>query len=178
MTLKLVLRCYHCGDTNAIKTFCSDYSHLIVSNHPYDNKWAGIGMYLWDNNGNAKWWHNKRNDKDTRSICSCILQIGEDKLLDFTDISYVETMENFLDVMKSSGNLISDEEIGLKVDFLVDYFEAEVVKIMGDYSFKESNKFFPKFDGRAVPGTPARIIYCVKPGNSHVLIQRSIEEVV
>ncbi|EHZ9175140.1 hypothetical protein ACR6L3_001842 [Enterococcus faecalis] len=177
--MELITKGYHCGITKSVENFCSDYNQLLISEHINDKKWAGVGMYLWDNRGNANWWYRTRHNKENRSICSCKIIVDEDKLIDFTDEDQVKRMNRFLVMMRTQRDVfdILEKDVGDKIDFLAKNLQAEVIKLMGDYSFKESHEFFSVDPKGASPGIPGKIMYCVKPGNSHVLKDRRMEEI-
>ncbi|HDT7934295.1 TPA: hypothetical protein RD601_000714 [Enterococcus faecium] len=173
----LAIRCYHCGKKDTINKFCENQNFIPISNHKYDNKWAGPGMYLWDNLYNAKHWLNSRSDKKNRSICKCMLEIEEEHLLDLTDLEIVESMQKLIELMEKHEEISVNDEVGIKISFLSNYMGAKAIKIFGDYPNLKKSPFF-NVPSKNVPHVDitTKVIYCVKEGNPDVLTKRELEE--
>lgn len=172
----LAIRCYHCGKKETIDRFCKDLDFLPISNHKLDNKWAGPGMYFWENFGNAQDWYDTRTDKTTRGICKCMLKVEEEHLLDLTDRRIADSMQRIIEIMEKSEQISATDEVGIKISFLSDFTNAKAVKIFGDYPNMKGSSFFtkPKNNEPHVAIT-TKVIYCVKEGNADILIERELE---
>jgi len=174
--MNLIFRCYHCGKKNIVDKFCEENDFMPLSSHPYDNYWAGPGMYLWDNLSNAKWWYDGKSDKVNRKICKCMLHIDEEKLLDITDYSIAESMQQLIGLLENSEQIKATDEIGIKVSFIAERFGLQVVKLFGNYPKAKQSEFFNN-PNRNKPHAAinSRVIYCVKQGNHNLLKNREIE---
>ncbi|MDA9429946.1 MULTISPECIES: hypothetical protein [Enterococcus] len=173
----LGIRCYHCGKKETINRFCENPDFIPISNHKFDNKWAGPGMYLWDNLYNAQDWYNTRADKTTRGICKCMLEIDEEHLLDLTDRGIADSMQSIIEIMEKNEQISATDEVGIKISFISDFMESKAVKIFGDYPNMKGSSFFtkPKKNEPHVAIT-TKVIYCVKEGNADILTKRELEK--
>lgn len=170
--MELIIPSFHTGIKKRVLEFCSDDNSMLLSNHRHDNKWAGPGMYFWDNLGNAEWWLSTRTDKENRAICQCYLKINESDLLDFTDMSIVESMQKLIVIMEKNEAVFAEDEVGIKIAFLAKKLNSKAIKLMGDYPNMRRSDFFSPSTTSAVPNISSRVIYCVREGNSDILVSR------
>ncbi len=170
--MELVIPSFHTGIKQRVLDFCKDDNSMLLSNHKHDNKWAGPGMYFWDNLGNAKWWLSTRHDKENRTICQCYLKINEVELLDFTDMSIAESMQKLIVIMEKNEEVFALDEVGIKIAFLAKRLNSKAIKLMGDYPNMKRSDFFSSPAKGAVPNISSRVIYCVREGNSDILVSR------
>lgn len=176
--MELTLRLFHVGSKETIEKFCSDALFLPISNHPYDNKWAGMGMYFWDNIGNSNWWLNKKGDRKANYlICKCILQVQENLILDLTDDVQWKKIEEIINFFGKDQGVKKLDELGIRLDFILskELLDFAVVKLLGDYPTRATPAFF-KYEGinlkLAHVDVSGRVIYCIKEGNSNLVVSR------
>ncbi|MBZ0323606.1 hypothetical protein [Enterococcus casseliflavus] len=177
--MELKVRCFHCGDEDSVNKFCENDEFLPISNHPYDNHWAGPGMYLWDNLANARWWKSTRRDTSKRIISKCILEIDEDDLLDMTNSDLVEAMDGLVHIMMQSEQVPTSNEVGIKIAYIANYFDSKAIKLFGYYPSQEENAFIGEVNkSKAHVSMAPKVIYCVREGKFDVLKNRELEEVI
>lgn len=175
--MQLTIKCFHCNEKGKIEQFMVN-KKPIVSTHKADNYWAGNGMYLWDNMGNANYWYKerqKKNNKENTSICKIIVSYEEDLMLDLTDPDEIKKYKKMINLMSSKKiNLTIDDPIGIKIDFICDKFNKKIAKISGDYPHAGDKEFF----GDVRVNNSNKIIYCIKKGYFDIIKDIEKMEVV
>lgn len=170
------VECFHCNDKKKINSFMKN-KELIISNHVMDEKWAGKGMYLWDNKGNAKYWYDQKKrhvDESEIGIISMFLEYSSETLLDLTDLEQEKKCKKILDFFsKNNVEVSSKDPLGIKIDFICERLGYKTVKIMGYYEKTPTTGFLKK----SKVSNKNKVIYCVKDGNSDILKNFRIIEV-
>ncbi|WP_346920618.1 hypothetical protein [Clostridium sp. UBA7339] len=157
------------NDKERCLEFTQKKEYLIVSEDTY---WLGFGMYFWDNRSNAKYWmHIKRNqnpDKEYIGVRANIF-IYEDILLDLTDESTVEKIEEIWDMYCKLNKEKQSQPLGIKLDKLFDFLEEwddlNVIKGIGDYNINQNKsdslRLSNNYKGPQIRGG-LKVIYCVR----------------
>lgn len=141
--------------------------NLIISKHEADRKYAGYGMYFWDNRGNAKYWFNQKLRYERKSNLSLLIvsvSYNSDELLDLMDLEQEQLYMEIIQKMKESGQFKS-KYLGDKIDFLCKLLNCKIVRVNANY-----------------PGTPAtgllsgsfvtnknKVIYCIKESHYDII---------
>ncbi|HEL2072523.1 TPA: hypothetical protein TY888_001869 [Streptococcus suis] len=171
------ITCFHCNDTPKVDDFIENRK-LIISQHPYDDWWSGKGMYFWDNLSNACYWKNeklKKQPSNPVSIISVDVQFNtsDESFLDLTDDSILHMLIEYYRLTHPDQEL-HDKKIGILIDDYSQKYGVKVVKILGNYSQRQS------------PETPinikklsykAKTIYCVKENCESSIIFETIRRV-
>lgn len=106
-SLMLSIPVYHVGKKESNNTFQQNPA-ILVSHE--DGEWAGEGLYVWDNMGNANYWLKQKNkiayNKSSGTEYSIIklnLKVDEKYILDLTDPYSVKEFERFVEKLKDYG---------------------------------------------------------------------------
>lgn len=166
---------YHCNDEKKINDFISKEEYLIISNHAADDKWAGKGMYFWDNKGNADYWHRDRISKFPNSIfliAKANIEYNEDTLMDLTDLEIEKLCNGIIEKMESMGVIGANnrDPLGKKIDFVSSVVGFKVVKVIGHYGATPQTDYLK----RSKVNNKNKIIYCVKEGNFDIISERKV----
>lgn len=163
---------YHVNSMEKIEYFCTE-NKLILSEHKSDNKYAGDGMYFWDNRGNADFWFNQKLKYfNKRDLCLLVVSTEYDTehLLDLTDQSQIKDYLIILDRIYGYG-FFNGAELGEKVDYLCKVLECKLVRFIS---------FYPKtYKSRLLKGSfvdnKSKVIYCIKPQNYDIIKSKQKE---
>lgn len=171
---------FHSNEEKKCEEFVSGKIPLIFSKNSRDDRWLGVGMYFWDNKGNANWWNKKQLRKNLSKKYK-IIKVNADtsNLLDLTDYDIYTKMEEIWENLCKKINENSDKPLGNKLDILftsLPDFEGKyrVIKVFGKYNGTPNDGFF-KFDYKthvAEPTMAVKCIYSVK--NDSCILQREI----
>lgn len=151
---------YHVNNIEKIEYFFTE-NKLIISDHKLDDKYAGKGMYFWDNRGNAEFWYNQKlKHFKKRDLCLLIVstEYNTDNLLDLTDLAQLEIYYNILDSIHEYENF-KDKGLGEKVDFLCKVLECKIVRFISFYPKTYKSKLLKG----SLVNNKNKVIYCVKP---------------
>lgn len=149
---------FHVSSHENINDFLRN-KQIRLSNHPYDDKWLGCGMYFWDNLGNANFWKLEKEKKSIDcTILKCPAFIEEDDLLDLTDNDILNTYEEIIN-QPMFRSLIKDEKysFGQKIDFICSLFHKSIVKGYGKYQYKIHDFLYGSRLTNQV-----KCVYCIK----------------
>lgn len=163
-----------------------------------NGKWAGTGLYFWDNLGNAKYWIKShwKNDPEKASIVETQLKVDQNVFWDLTEPETVRNFESQIESISKFALLNKNTEnhaelikktsdlgavINLYYKLLQDmgFSTFSVIKIIGYYPFVRDTKYFKeKIDlkNRSFKIAPVTIksktIYLIKDQN--LLAERKI----
>ncbi|UOT89783.1 hypothetical protein [Streptococcus salivarius] len=168
--------CFHCNYDEKIIEFVENHQP-IISEHPFDNNWAGKGMYFWDNFDNANYWRGEKRKKSPASVSIVSVDVEYDtsdtSFLDLTSESILKKLIEYYKLTHPEEN-ISDKKIGVLIDDYSHQNDVKVIKLLGDYKHNKS------------PNTPidisklsykAKVIYCVKEKGKSNIIFNSIRKI-
>lgn len=173
---------FHSNEEKKCEEFVSGKIPLILSKNSQDDKWLGVGMYFWDNKGNANWWNKKQLQKNP-SIKYKIIKVNADTshLLDLTDYDVCTKMEELWNSYCKEIDKDPDVPLGNKLNALFDAFPEfgkvyMVIKLYGKYNGTPSRGFitFDYKSRKAEPTMAAKCIYSVK--NDACILEREIIE--
>ncbi|MDN6070593.1 MAG: hypothetical protein L0I48_05290 [Lactococcus plantarum] len=151
---------YHVNNIEKIEYFFTE-NKLVVSNHRSDGKYAGKGMYFWDNRGNADYWFNQKLKHCKKSdLCLLIVSTEYDteSFLDLTDSSQEKEYMKILDSI-SKYDVFKGKNLGEKVDYLCEYLGCKIVRFITFYPRTQKSRLL---EGSFVTNKN-KVIYCVKP---------------
>lgn len=182
MELRENIKGYHVNDKKRCLKFISDTSYLITSKDKY---WLGYGMYFWDNKSNANYWlSEKKRKKPKEEYVKTVsnIYIDEEMLLDLTDKSCLETLNNLWKLYCKKIDENIKQPLGVKIDKLFNFFDylndnIKVVKGIGDYDIElKKRNYFINVSNSSGPQIKENLktIYCVR--SSTMVVNRKIEE--
>ena len=157
---------YHVHSMEKIEYFCTQ-NKLILSEHKSDNKYAGDGMYFWDNRGNADYWVGQKLNyfkKDDLCLLVVSIEYNSDNLLDLMDNSQLSEYQIVLSKLKNIEK-INMRTLGEKVDFLCNFLGFKIVRFATYYPR------VPKSDliAGSYVNNKNKVIYCVKPNHCDII---------
>lgn len=163
MESKIIL--YHSNEEEKCKEFVAKEGSLILSENSKDDIWLGVGMYFWDNIGNANWWKQKQcNRHPLAKYCIAIANVNLNNMLDLTDYEVYMKLEELWKKVCVKCELDSNIQLGNKLNFLFDSFnfgnKYDLIKVYGKYN-STPNKGFFKFDYSTMKSEPTIGVKCI-----------------
>lgn len=147
---------------------------LLISEHKSDNKYAGYGMYFWDNRGNADYWlGEKLSYEDKENLCLLVVSVEYENgnLLDLMDSLQEKEYARILDSLNKSGKF-KGSTLGEKVDFLCEQLGFKIVRF-GSYYPKTPQTALLK---RSRVTNRTKVIYCIKNPHYDIIKEKQKEE--
>jgi hypothetical protein len=175
---------FHSNEEKKCEEFVSEKIHLISSENKRDDIWLGVGMYFWDNEGNAKWWNEKQSKRNLHKKYK-IIRVNADtsNLLDLTDYDVYKKMEEIWKNLCKKINADSEKPLGYKLDTLFHSFprfkeKYMAIKVFGKYNRTPVDGLFP-FDCKSMKAEPTMAVKCIYNVKNYDCILKSeiIEEV-
>lgn len=168
---------YHANDRDRCSEFVN-YRTIITSE---DTHWLGLGMYFWDNLGNAKYWLLEKKRKAQEVISWSIVQanINLDQLLDITDEDILDTLNKLWYEYCAKSHRNSNAPLGKKIDILFEYFSL----LSSNYCTIKGHGKYDRVQSEFLVGSylvsNIKTIYCVRNSTDRNIYNRKfVSEVV
>ena len=155
---------YHTNAKDKIEKFVSNKEMIYYE----DKHYLGYGMYFWDNDGNAKYWANKKlreSSLDEVYISKASLLLNG-TILDLTNVDVIRMVRTlWIEYCDKIDEKNRYQFIGTIIDILRKYFpminEMKVAKCHGDYSHYNKYKFLEDLGNKSYVDNRPRTIYTV-----------------
>lgn len=157
---------FHSNEETKCKDFIVGKIQLIISGNSKDDNWLGVGMYFWDNKGNAKWWNKKQISRNQAKKYK-IIKVNADtsRLLDLTDFDVYTKIEKIWNDYYKKVNANSDVPLGNKLNTLFAAFSGweekyKAIKLYGKYNGTPQRGVF-KSDYKSIKAEPTIAVKCI-----------------
>jgi hypothetical protein len=157
---------FHTNTKDKIEKFVSDKEMIYYE----DKHYLGNGMYFWDNEGNAKYWANKKLKENKGIISEVYISkanlLLDETILDLTNVEIIKLVRTlWIEYCDKLDEKNRNQFIGTILDILRKYFpilnNMKVSKCHGDYSHYNKNTFLSKLGNKSFIDDRPRTIYAV-----------------
>lgn len=164
---------FHCNDRMRINKFVAEPDFLIISQHKFDELWAGRGMYFWDNKGNAKYWYKdsvKKSPDSSFLIAQANIHYDQETFMDLLDLEIEKLCQQIIDRYEALGVISNRDSLGKKIDFVASELNFKVVRVSGYYKNTPQTSYLK----RSKVSNKNKIIYCVKGNSADIITERKV----
>lgn len=157
---------YHVNTNEKIDNLIKN-NELIISEHKSDSKYSGIGMYFWDNRGNADYWLGQKlkyKEKKDLNLLVVSAEYSSDHMLDLMDYAQEKEYQNILSKVSKLGRF-RGKSLGEKVDYLCEVLGCKLVRFSAYYPNTPQTGLLK----RSKVTNKYKVIYCIKPTHYDII---------